>query len=62
MPESDTTRELSPREQKYRRIQRAAIEVFASKGYFGARMTDVAAAAKWRTAPCICISTARNIC
>jgi len=46
MPESDTTRELSPREQKYRRIQRAAIEVFASKGYFGARMTDVAAAAE----------------
>ena len=46
MPESDTTRELSPREQKYRRIQRAAIEVFASKGYFGARMTDVAAAAQ----------------
>jgi TetR/AcrR family fatty acid metabolism transcriptional regulator len=46
MPESDTTRELSPREQKYRRIQRAAIEVFACKGYFGARMTDVAAAAE----------------
>ncbi len=46
MPESDTTRELSPREQKYRRIQRAAIEVFASKGYFGARMTDVAEAAQ----------------
>lgn len=46
MPESDTTRELSPREQKYRRIQRAAIEVFASKGYFGARMTDVATAAQ----------------
>lgn len=46
MPESDTTRELSPREQKYRRIQRAAIEVFASKGYFGARMTDVAAVAQ----------------
>lgn len=46
MPESDTTRELSPREQKYRRIQRAAIEVFASKGYFGARMADVAAAAQ----------------
>jgi TetR/AcrR family fatty acid metabolism transcriptional regulator len=45
MPVSDTTRELSPREQKYRRIQRAAIEVFASKGYFGARMADVAEAA-----------------
>ena len=45
MPKSDTTRELSPREQKHRRIQRAAIEVFASKGYFGARMADVAAAA-----------------
>ncbi len=46
MPESDTIRELSPREQKYRRILRAAIEVFASKGYFGARMTDVAEAAQ----------------
>jgi TetR/AcrR family fatty acid metabolism transcriptional regulator len=45
MPESETSRELSPREQKYRRILRAAIEVFASKGYFGARMTDVAEAA-----------------
>jgi TetR/AcrR family fatty acid metabolism transcriptional regulator len=46
MPESETSRELTPREQKYRRILRAAIEVFASKGYFGARMTDVAAAAE----------------
>lgn len=46
MPESEISRELTPREQKYRRILRAAIEVFASKGYFGARMTDVAAAAQ----------------
>lgn len=46
MPESEMARELTPREQKYRRILRAAIEVFASKGYFGARMTDVAEAAE----------------
>ncbi len=42
MPESETSRELPAREQKRRRILRAAIEVFASKGYFAARMTDVA--------------------
>lgn len=34
-----------PRERKRQRILRAAIEVFASKGYFTARMTDVAHAA-----------------
>ena len=46
MPESDTSFELTSREQKRRRILRAAIEVFASKGYFSARMTDVAEAAR----------------
>jgi len=46
MPVSDKSRELTPREQKRSRILRAAIEVFASKGYFAARMTDVAAAAE----------------
>ena len=35
----------SPREEKRRRILRAAIDVFAKKGYFTARMTDVAAEA-----------------
>ena len=46
MPESEKSRELSSREQKRQRILRAAIEVFASKGYFAARMTDVAESAK----------------
>ncbi len=46
MPESQTARELSPREQKRKRILRAAIEVFARKGFFSARMTDVARAAE----------------
>ena len=46
MPESVKSRELTSREQKRNRILRAAIEVFASKGYFVARMTDVAAAAE----------------
>jgi len=45
MPESEKSRELTSREQKRSRILRAAIEVFASKGYFSARMTDVASAA-----------------
>ncbi|MEJ2581712.1 MAG: TetR/AcrR family transcriptional regulator, partial [Acidobacteriota bacterium] len=45
MPESQKSRELTPRELKRNRILRAAIEVFASKGYFAARMTDVAAEA-----------------
>ncbi len=45
MPESEKSRELNSREQKRNRILRAAIEVFASKGYFVARMTDVATAA-----------------
>ena len=42
MPESDTSRELTPREQKRNRILRAATDVFAAKGYFASRMTDVA--------------------
>ncbi len=46
MPESKKSRELTNREQKRQRILRAAIDVFASKGYFAARMTDVADAAE----------------
>lgn len=42
MPESATVRPSSSRELKRQRILRAAIEVFAEKGYFSARMTDVA--------------------
>ncbi len=45
MPEGQTAHQLSPRELKRQRIIRAAIDVFAEKGYFGARMTDVAHAA-----------------
>lgn len=46
MPEGQTAHQLSPRELKRQRIIRAAIDVFAEKGYFGARMTDVAHAAE----------------
>ena len=46
MPESEISRELTNREQKRQRILRAAIDVFASKGYFAARMTDIAEAAQ----------------
>ncbi len=42
MPGGATERTLTPREMKRRRILRAAVEVFAEKGYFAARMTDVA--------------------
>ena len=42
MPKTETARQLSAREIKRQRILRAAIEVFASKGFFAARMTDVA--------------------
>ena len=42
MPDSRSSRRLSARELKHRKILRAAIDVFASKGYFEARMTDVA--------------------
>ncbi len=45
MPGGQTAREIDPKEQKRNRILRAAIEVFAEKGYFTARMTDVAHAA-----------------
>ena len=46
MPSSRTTAAEDPREVKRSRILRAAIEVFASKGYFTARMTDIAKAAE----------------
>lgn len=46
MPESRSSRQLDTRERKRQRILRAAIEVFASKGYFTARMTDIAHAAE----------------
>lgn len=46
MPESRSSRQLDTRERKRQRILRAAIEVFASKGYFTARMTDIARAAE----------------
>jgi TetR/AcrR family fatty acid metabolism transcriptional regulator len=46
MPEGRTARQLTAKNLKRNRILRAAIEVFAKKGYFAARMTDVAKAAK----------------
>jgi TetR/AcrR family fatty acid metabolism transcriptional regulator len=46
MPEPQTAQGNSTRELKRQRILRAAIEVFARKGYFAARMTDVAKAAE----------------
>lgn len=47
MPTNDVSRNNeTAREQKRHRIMRAAIEVFARKGYFAARMTDVAHAAQ----------------
>lgn len=42
MPESPAAREVSAREAKRRGILLAAIQVFAKKGYFAARMSDVA--------------------
>jgi TetR/AcrR family fatty acid metabolism transcriptional regulator len=42
MPDSRSSRRLTSREIKHERILRAATEVFANKGYFEARMTDVA--------------------
>jgi TetR/AcrR family fatty acid metabolism transcriptional regulator len=42
MPDSRSSRRLTSRELKHDKILRAAIEVFANKGYFAARMTDVA--------------------
>jgi TetR/AcrR family fatty acid metabolism transcriptional regulator len=46
MPRSKAVRQISPREVKRQRILRAAIAVFARKGYFSARMTDIAKSAK----------------
>jgi TetR/AcrR family fatty acid metabolism transcriptional regulator len=46
MPDSRTAHQLTTREQKRQRILRAAIDVFANRGYFIARMTDVAKAAR----------------
>ena len=46
MPGGRTARQLTTRERKRQRILRAAIEVFAEKGYYAARMTDVAAHAQ----------------
>ncbi len=46
MPESHAARPLTPRELKRMRILRAATEVFSSRGYFAARMTDVAKTAQ----------------
>ncbi len=46
MPGGRTARQLTTRERKRQRILRAAIEVFAEKGYYAARMTDVAARAQ----------------
>jgi len=42
MPDSRSSSRLTSREIKHERILRAATEVFANKGYFAARMTDVA--------------------
>jgi TetR/AcrR family fatty acid metabolism transcriptional regulator len=42
MPDSRSSHRLTSRELKHERILRAATEVFANKGYFAARMTDVA--------------------
>jgi len=42
MPEGRSARQLTSRNQKKQRILRAAISVFATKGYFAARMTDIA--------------------
>jgi len=42
MPDSRSSRRLTSREVKREKILRAAIDVFATEGYFSARMTDVA--------------------
>lgn len=46
MTSSPSSSRLTARELKHDKILRAAIEVFAGKGYFAARMTDVAKAAE----------------
>ena len=42
MPDSRSSSRLTSREIKHEKILRAATKVFANKGYFAARMTDVA--------------------
>lgn len=42
MPDSRSSQRLTSREIKHEKILRAATRVFAGKGYFAARMTDVA--------------------
>lgn len=46
MPEGEPAHDPTPRELKRGRILRAAIEVFADKGFFAARMNDVAKTAE----------------
>jgi TetR/AcrR family fatty acid metabolism transcriptional regulator len=46
MTNDPSSRRLTARELKHDKILRAAIDVFAGKGYFAARMTDVAKAAE----------------
>ena len=46
MENDPSSRRLTARELKHDKILRAAIDVFAGKGYFAARMTDVAKAAE----------------
>jgi TetR/AcrR family fatty acid metabolism transcriptional regulator len=46
MTDTSSSRRLTARELKHEKILRAATDVFASKGYFAARMTDVAKAAE----------------
>lgn len=46
MPDSRSSNRRSSRQIKRERILRAAIDVFAGKGYFAARMTDVAKTAE----------------
>jgi TetR/AcrR family fatty acid metabolism transcriptional regulator len=46
MPDSRWENRLNSRELKRQKILRAAVDVFASKGYFAARMTDVAKCAE----------------
>ena len=45
MPETETAQPIDHREEKRRRILRAAIDEFARKGYFSTRMADVAKSA-----------------
>ena len=45
MPQSELAQPIDQREEKRRRILRAAIDEFARKGYFSTRMSDVAKAA-----------------